>query len=895
MPKDMPKQRPNIMYEEDRILAEQCERLERESAKAAAWVDDNRALVGRDREAQERELRRAGRLFRGCAAAARRRMCIGIFGPSQAGKSYLVSSLAGSGDGRLWTTLGPAAHDFLSEINPAGGKESTGLVTRFTLADPAPSPVPGDFSVHLRLLSPIDLVKILANTYFSDAEHMDSPDREAVLAELDRLEGRAKSAPCGGITPDDVEEVQEYIHKYFRGKARVQQLLDRHFWTRAIPLAPVLDDTDRARLFGLIWDAVPAFTSLLEALFGALRQLAFAPEAFCGAEALIPRERSIIDVATLGDLSPEGGGGLALVTAGGGVVSLPRAYVAALTAELVIPMREQPADFFAHTDLLDFPGYRSRRMFVDLAQETQDPDKLKECFLRGKVAYLFERYCAERELTSLLLCIGSGVQEVQGLGGAVNDWIAGTHGAAPERRSGKKTALFFILTKGDMEFEDKAGAKDVSERWDTRLYASMELFSSYGWLRQWDGKGPFANFFLMRNPTVTCHLFDHDEDGREVALKPDMLAYVGRFEAAFMQSPLVNDHIAFKNAAWQAFLAPNDGGLSLIREQLAPICKPELKREQIRTVVEEQLVKLRERLGAYWKPDDKEEERKRKDALAQQLARAVLGLAQPRRFGALAKLLTLRDQEVYDLYFQARHQMRAEPAAAPAGRGGGAAFAPESSVDDMLADILGAEALLPSPQRPASPGAKSAAQPGDEARAFGEHIEQYWLAKLRAHAEDPALQHYFAFPPSLFSQLVHELGVGFARLGARQVLEEELRKASRYANVEQERLIWKQAGLAAEVVNAYVDWLGFNPLEHGERERAVSFGGRERVLFSPPPEAEGLPRLTEDPVDYTGGLVMDWAAALIHLVRENVNFDGDRDFDPAQNSRLHTILTALGL
>jgi hypothetical protein len=35
---------------------------------------------------------------------------------------------------------------------------------------------------------------------------------------------------------------------------------------------------------------------------------------------------------------------------------------------------------------------------------------------------------------------------------------------------------------------------------------------------------------------------------------------------------------------------------------------------------------------------------------------------------------------------------------------------------------------------------------------------------------------------------------------------------------------------------------------------------------------------------------MDWAAALIRLVNENVNFDGSRDFDPVENSRLRDIL-----
>lgn len=133
-----------------------------------------------------------------------------------------------------------------------------------------------------------------------------------------------------------------------------------------------------------------------------------------------------------------------------------RAVVTALTAEITIFMREQPDDFFSYTDLLDFPGYRSRLKILDLDKELEREGALQNLFLRGKVAYLFERYCEEHELTSMLLCIGPGNQEVQDLPRAVYDWICSTHGENPAHRAGKAPSLFFVLTKMDMEFEKKA-------------------------------------------------------------------------------------------------------------------------------------------------------------------------------------------------------------------------------------------------------------------------------------------------------------------------------------------------------------------------------------------------------------------------------------------------------
>jgi hypothetical protein len=876
------------MDNEDVLLAEHCGQLDRTCAAARDWLERNRALVGRDLEGQEKELRRAGRFFRSCAVAAQRRMCVGVFGPSQAGKSYLVSGLAGATAGRLRVRIGGAVHDFLSDVNPAGGKESTGLVTRFTPAG-SPSDIQTGIqsgkplgAVHIRLLSFTDVVKILADTYFSDAEHFEAPDRNAAFAVLDSLEQRrTPAAAADGISGDDVEELQEFIIRHFRGKPRVQQVLDGHFWDRAASLAPQLDDAGRAELFGLIWAGMESFTGLLRALSAALRSLDFAAEAFCGAEALIPRAKSIIDTATLGDLRPDGDDLLALTGPSGKTSSLPRVYATALTAELIMPMEAGAADFFAHTDLLDFPGYRSRKMFTNLAEETKNPARLAECFLRGKVSYLFERYCAERELTALLLCIGGGVQEVQGLGGAVNDWIAGACGATPEGRSGREKSLFFILTKGDLEFEDKAGAGDPSGRWDTRMFASTEIFGSYGWLKHWDDKGPFDNFFLMRNPTVKSHLFTHDGQGRESALREDGAAYVGRIEADFLHSKAVNEHFRFKAESWRSFISPDDGGLSLIRERLAPVCRPGLKREQIQASLSIPTAQIRDRLRPYLRTDDKEEERKEKAVLARELARVLLRLGRNGRFGAFVRLFTIRDQDIYDLYFRVRLSLRETAGDAAPG-------ADETDLDDKLAELFG-ETDLPRTPRPE----KNAPPARDEAGLLVEHIEKFRFAGLREAAEDPVLQQFFGISGELFSALVHETAKGFVRLGVRGTMERRLREASRYADANRELLVWKLSALAADTINTYINRLGFDPRTTSEQGRRVGVGGKERALFVPPPAFSGLPVPAEDPVDYTDAMAMDRAAALAYLIDGNVNFDGVRDFDPAENAELRKILDSL--
>jgi hypothetical protein len=463
----------------------------------------------------------------------------------------------------------------------------------------------------------------------------------------------------------------------------------------------------------------------------------------------------------------------------------------------------------------------------------------------------------------------------------VNDWIAGACGAAPEARAGREKSLFFILTKGDLEFEDKAGAGDPSGRWDTRMFASTEIFRSYGWLKHWDDKGPFDNFFLMRNPTVKSHLFAHDGQGRETALREDSAAYVGRIEADFLHSKAVDEHFRFKEESWRSFISPDDGGLSLIRERLAPVCRPGLKREQIRASLSVPTAQLRDRLRPYLRTDDKEEERKEKAVLARELARVLLRLGRNGRFGAFMRLFTIRDQDIYDLYFRVRLNLREAPASDAPG-------ADEADLDDKLAELFG-ESDLPRSPRPE----KNAPPAQDEAGLLVEHIEKYHFAGLREAAEDPVLQQFFGISGELFSALAHETAKGFVRLGVRGTMEQRLREALRYADADRELPAWQLSALAADAINTYINRLGFDPRTTSEQERRIGFGGKERTLFLPPPAFSGLPVPAEDPVDYTEAQVMDRAAALAHLIDGNVNFDGVRDFDPAENSKLREILNSL--
>lgn len=168
-------------------------------------------------------------------------MCVGVFGPSQSGKSYLISALAQDADGlagsRRSGTNPPIS---FRTSTPAGRQGVHGLVTRFTLT---PSGAPTMFPVKLRLLSELDIVKILTNTYYADCRHLTPPDEDALAARVDELAKKAKGEPWrASFSEDDMIDLKEYVTRNFRAAAVVQKL-EHLYWPKAIHAA----GTPRAR------------------------------------------------------------------------------------------------------------------------------------------------------------------------------------------------------------------------------------------------------------------------------------------------------------------------------------------------------------------------------------------------------------------------------------------------------------------------------------------------------------------------------------------------------------------------------------------------------------------------------------------------------------------------
>ena len=141
---------------------------------------------------------------------------VALFGPSQAGKSFMVGLLAKSSSDEVMYVADDTTgkmYDFTDQINPPGGKESTGLVTRFTVERHVGQPA--DKPIMVKLFSQVDLVKIIAVGFHKNIIEPATCPREQLLGEVEKvladLRGEMRETPYPEIDEDQIMGIKEYL------------------------------------------------------------------------------------------------------------------------------------------------------------------------------------------------------------------------------------------------------------------------------------------------------------------------------------------------------------------------------------------------------------------------------------------------------------------------------------------------------------------------------------------------------------------------------------------------------------------------------------------------------------------------------------------------------------
>ena len=218
---------------------------------------------------------------------------------------------------------------------------------------------------------------------------------------------------------------------------------------------------------------------------------------------------------------------------------------------------------------------------------------INEIYLRGKVTYLFNKYCENRELSALLYCHHQKQTEVSTLYITLNDWVNKYVGDTPERRrrtletTNGISPLFYIATKFTIDrSEEQSDAKNerqaIDGRWEERftkvLYTQCFNAKSVDWVRNWSAPGErFHNSYLLRDFKYSGEKGSKLYAGfstqkRETAsTMPD--SYYRKLRTSFVESDDVAMLFDDPAKSWDVAATINNDGALYIIEQLTKVAR----------------------------------------------------------------------------------------------------------------------------------------------------------------------------------------------------------------------------------------------------------------------------------------------------------------------------------
>ncbi|MCV4287830.1 putative virulence factor [Pseudomonas capsici] len=883
-------------------LAHEWTSVHKGAGLALDWVEDVAEKVeevAAKAVTLNRDLHRARNLARSLGRVSTTPMGIGFFGLSQAGKSYLISALAADHKGQLLTQFGTQSLDFIKHVNPVGGgKEATGLVTRFTRrAAPGKDP---QFPVELRLFREVEIAIILANAWFEDFDHqrLNSQITDAHIdALLQRFEDHTATQPTPGVNSDDVVLLWDYLEHNYPNAVRP---LNARYWQRVVKLAPRLSVRERAQLFSLLWGGINKMTETYEQLATALHRLGLAETVFAPITALVSQRdgqmvqtNSIINVDILSRLGGSGDSALEVRPAHeanlGTPVSVSRAELAALTNELIFRLDNEPANSIVNSvDLLDFPGYRSRQklMSIDEASEVDSSgatnNPVAKLLLRGKVAYLFERYTNEQEMNALVMCTSSFKQsEVVSVGPVLRSWIDKTQGASAQERDGRASGLIWALTMCDGFIGGALNGEIVQfpESCDNMLKLTMiERFGNEEWMKQW-GNTPFKNTYLVRKPRFKTSFIDLSADGEELGFNDSSRVALQALQEAFGNNELVKRHVAEPLDAWQAMLKLNDGGMSRFSNAFTPVANINFKLQRISEQLEDLMVKLLPRLEEYYEAGG-EDERAKKKAIANLIVRPFATTKHGKYvLGELLAYMAVPEDQLRDLYLNGDFDSPATDATEAD---------PADSAAEVEYDIFG-DAVTAAAEAP--PVAMAVPQYQSHEHRFARAAFNLWATHLRGLSRRQHLLDQLELPSEAIALLVKELVVCAERLDLPLQLSQALLKRAQ-SGVRRENLVQRQVLTAQLLLDDFTAWFGHTA--QPASQRPVGLLGAKQPLFSfYQKEMPGLfPLLAPQADDQSVIFADDWISGIAIHTQNNVGHRKGKEITPEQNEALGRVIQA---
>lgn len=612
-----------------------------------------------------------------------------IYGESQVGKSYLISSLL-SEEGKPFSITGEGGvvHNFIEEINPpGGGSESTSLISRFSVDY---KPINSRYPVKAILLSPADIVLVLCDSFYNDINLKTSQNiyflsSDDINTEVEQLKSKFKvrQSQQQMFGEDDVLDIQDYFEDYFQ---KADKVIDSKFFVEVSLLISKTEPSDWKDIFSLLWNKNEIFTTLFGKLIDEYQKLGFANEVFLPIESVLYDYGTLLDVKRLKEIytEPER---IELKYTPNTKVFLPKNnqeieyaknYLCALTAELVFNQSETLLDskpFLKDTDLLDFPGARSR---MEKPLEIIESRTIPDLLLRGKVAYLFNKYSDAEKINILIFCAKHEQTAQRIMPRLLNNWVNKIVGDTAEKREvfisrSKISPLFVISTFFNINLsynplQDKADGTGIalSNRWLQRFKTTLEneYFEkvNYTWFEKWTQSQPdFQNIFLLRDfeksetPSNIFKGFNANKKELEEVPTPQYPNFRKDLRQSFLDYDFVKRHFANPVESWDEAASINKDGTKLIIDKLTIAANNinDARREKMITDLNEISQTILTELLKHYHSNDKDEELQKAKSIAgdiQHKLAIAFGADGIKQYGQLMKELMLDESVVLEIY-----------------------------------------------------------------------------------------------------------------------------------------------------------------------------------------------------------------------------------------------------
>lgn len=612
-----------------------------------------------------------------------------IYGESQVGKSYLISSLL-SEEGKPFciTDENGVVHNFIEEINPpGGGSESTSLVSRFSVNY---KPENQKFPVKAVLLSPADIVLVLCDSFYNDinlktTQNIYFLSTDEINSEVFQLKEHLKDRTTQQniFCEDDVLDMQDYFMEYFQ---KADKVIDSNFFEEISFLISKSTPNDWKDIFSLLWNKNEFFTTLLGKLIDEYQKLNFADEVYLPIESVLYAYGTLLDVKRLSEIYSEPVSIEPNYTPNTKLflpktnqeLDFAKSYLCALTAELVFSQSEtllNSKPFLKETDLLDFPGARSR---MEKPLEAIKNKDIPDLLLRGKVAYLFNKYSDAEKINILIFCAKHEQTGQRFMPRLLNNWINKVVGDTAENREvfvskSKISPLFVIGTFFNINLaynplQDKVDGTGtpLSNRWLQRFTTTLEKEylekETYSWFENWTKSQPdFQNIFLLRDfeksetPSNLFKGFNENKRELEEVPIPQFLNFSRELRQSFLDYDFVKRHFANPAESWDESASINKDGTKLIIEKLtiAAININPARMEKMNTELNEISQAVLAELLKYFHSSDKDEELQKAKNIAGDIQfklATAFSADKIKNYGQMMKELMLDESKVLELF-----------------------------------------------------------------------------------------------------------------------------------------------------------------------------------------------------------------------------------------------------